>query len=142
MCMQPKPKHRANRSLLSLFCVCARREGILPRATHMLGPLVRLFSSAVTASSAPPTAGTAAIPPGPYPPILYGTAWKKERTCELVLLALKCGFRAIDTACQPKHYNEAGVGEAVERSRPAESRSVAANQIHTYSGPGPITRPI
>ena len=33
-----------------------------------------------------------------------------------MLLALKCGFRAIDTACQPKHYNEAGVGEAVERS--------------------------
>ncbi|CAN0074581.1 unnamed protein product [Discosporangium mesarthrocarpum] len=45
------------------------------------------------------------------PPILYGTAWKKEKTAELVRLAVKSGFRGIDTACQPKHYDEAGVGE-------------------------------
>lgn len=31
-------------------------------------------------------------------------------------MALKSGFRAIDTACQPKHYNEAGVGEGILRS--------------------------
>jgi len=42
--------------------------------------------------------------------LMYGTAWKKEKTAELVSLALKCGFRGIDTACQPKHYNEPGVG--------------------------------
>ena len=35
--------------------------------------------------------------------ILYGTAWKKDRTKELVYQAIKSGFRAIDTACQPKH---------------------------------------
>lgn len=46
------------------------------------------------------------------PWIIYGTAWKKERTAELVQLAVKSGFRAIDTANQPKHYNEPGVGEA------------------------------
>lgn len=45
------------------------------------------------------------------PPILYGTAWKKERTAHLVALALEHGFRGIDTACQPKHYDEALVGE-------------------------------
>lgn len=45
------------------------------------------------------------------PFIVYGTAWKKERTAELVEQAVKAGFRFIDTACQPKHYNEAGVGE-------------------------------
>ncbi|CAM9604236.1 unnamed protein product [Choristocarpus tenellus] len=45
------------------------------------------------------------------PNILYGTAWKKERTAELVKEAVRSGFRGIDTACQPKHYNEAGVGE-------------------------------
>lgn len=45
--------------------------------------------------------------------ILYGTAWKKERTSALVEQAIRCGFRGIDTACQPKHYNEAGVGEGV-----------------------------
>ena len=27
--------------------------------------------------------------------------------------AIKLGFRGIDTACQPKHYNEANVGEAL-----------------------------
>jgi diketogulonate reductase-like aldo/keto reductase len=45
--------------------------------------------------------------------IIYGTAWKKEATAALVELALRQGFRGIDTACQPKHYNEAGVGEGV-----------------------------
>lgn len=47
------------------------------------------------------------------PALLYGTAWKKERTAALVSKALQVGFRGIDTACQPKHYNEAGVGEAL-----------------------------
>lgn len=48
------------------------------------------------------------------PPMLYGTAWKKERTADLVALALENGFRGIDTACQPKHYEEALVGEGCE----------------------------
>jgi len=48
------------------------------------------------------------------PPLIYGTAWKKERTKELVIQAVKAGFKGIDTACQPKHYNEAGVGEALQ----------------------------
>ena len=39
-------------------------------------------------------------------PIIYGTAWKKERTAELVVAAVLAGFRGIDTACQPKHYQE------------------------------------
>lgn len=47
------------------------------------------------------------------PALLYGTAWKKERTAELVELALSLGFLGIDTACQPKHYDEAGVGAGV-----------------------------
>ena len=46
--------------------------------------------------------------------IIYGTAWKKDRTKELVVNAIKKGFRVIDTACQPKHYNEKLVGEAVQ----------------------------
>ncbi|KAK0448715.1 NADP-dependent oxidoreductase domain-containing protein [Armillaria borealis] len=36
--------------------------------------------------------------------IIYGTAWKKERTTDLVVSAVLNGFKAIDTACQPKHY--------------------------------------
>ena len=47
------------------------------------------------------------------PRIIYGTAWKKDRTAALVEQAIGLGFRGIDTACQPKHYHEAGVGEAV-----------------------------
>lgn len=49
------------------------------------------------------------------PCLLYGTAWKKDKTADLVTTAVKYGFRGIDTACQPKHYNEAGVGEAIQR---------------------------
>ncbi|MGB8326719.1 MAG: aldo/keto reductase [Steroidobacteraceae bacterium] len=47
------------------------------------------------------------------PRILYGTAWKKSRTAELVRQAIEAGFRGIDTACQPQHYDEAGVGAGV-----------------------------
>lgn len=47
------------------------------------------------------------------PRLIYGTAWKKQRTAEWVALALEQGFRGIDTACQPKHYYEPGVGEAL-----------------------------
>lgn len=47
------------------------------------------------------------------PNFIYGTAWKKEATTALVELALKSGFRAIDTANQAKHYSEALVGEAL-----------------------------
>ena len=49
------------------------------------------------------------------PCLLYGTAWKKNKTSDLVTTAVKYGFRGIDTACQPKHYNEVGVGEAIQR---------------------------
>jgi diketogulonate reductase-like aldo/keto reductase len=47
------------------------------------------------------------------PGLIYGTAWKKAHTARLVSQAIALGFRAIDTACQPKHYNEAGVGEGI-----------------------------
>jgi diketogulonate reductase-like aldo/keto reductase len=47
------------------------------------------------------------------PDFLYGTAWKENRTAALTELALRTGFRAIDTANQRKHYHEAGVGEAL-----------------------------
>lgn len=49
----------------------------------------------------------------PIPRFLYGTAWKEERTEALTALALRAGFRGIDTANQRKHYFEAAVGSAV-----------------------------
>jgi diketogulonate reductase-like aldo/keto reductase len=47
------------------------------------------------------------------PDFLYGTAWKEDRTASLVELAIKTGFRGIDTANQRRHYFEAGVGEGL-----------------------------
>jgi diketogulonate reductase-like aldo/keto reductase len=47
------------------------------------------------------------------PDFLYGTAWKEERTAALTELALRMGFRAIDTANQRRHYFEAGVGQGL-----------------------------
>ncbi|KAL3763611.1 hypothetical protein ACHAW5_003909 [Stephanodiscus triporus] len=37
-------------------------------------------------------------------------AWKKDDTADLVYEAVHAGFRFVDTACQPRHYDEAGVG--------------------------------
>lgn len=50
------------------------------------------------------------------PRLLYGTAWKKERTAALVARALGLGFRGVDTACQPKHYDEPGVGTGLAQA--------------------------
>jgi diketogulonate reductase-like aldo/keto reductase len=50
------------------------------------------------------------------PKIIYGTAWKKSETAQLVEKAIREGFRGIDTACQPKHYDEPGVGAGVALS--------------------------
>jgi diketogulonate reductase-like aldo/keto reductase len=49
----------------------------------------------------------------PIPDFLYGTAWKEDRTAALTELAIKTGFRGIDTANQRRHYFEAGVGQGL-----------------------------
>ena len=48
--------------------------------------------------------------------MIYGTAWKKSETKELVATALRAGFRAVDTANMPKHYSESAVGDALRQS--------------------------
>jgi diketogulonate reductase-like aldo/keto reductase len=48
------------------------------------------------------------------PSILYGTAWKAERTAALTAEAIGCGFRGIDTANQRKYYMEAGAGDGIQ----------------------------
>ncbi len=50
------------------------------------------------------------------PRFLYGTAWKEQRTQGLTELALRQGFRGLDTANQRRHYDEAQVGLAVAGS--------------------------
>jgi diketogulonate reductase-like aldo/keto reductase len=47
------------------------------------------------------------------PDFLYGTAWKEDRTAALTELALRVGFRGVDTANQRRHYFEAGVGQGL-----------------------------
>ena len=52
----------------------------------------------------------------PVPRFLYGTAWKENETQRLTELALRQGFRGIDTANQRRHYHEAAVGQAIAAS--------------------------
>jgi diketogulonate reductase-like aldo/keto reductase len=50
------------------------------------------------------------------PAFVYGTAWKKDQTKRLVKEALVAGFRRVDTAAQPRHYQEALVGETLREA--------------------------
>lgn len=56
------------------------------------------------------------------PSILYGTAWKRDATERHVATAIRLGFRGVDTACQPKHYDEARVGAGLALVTPALRR--------------------
>jgi diketogulonate reductase-like aldo/keto reductase len=51
--------------------------------------------------------------PPSIPDFLYGTAWKEDRTASLTELAIRSGFRAIDTANQRRHYFEAAIGQGL-----------------------------
>jgi diketogulonate reductase-like aldo/keto reductase len=73
--------------------------------------MANLTQPAFTASLRSKTNPETAIPR-----FVYGTAWKKDQTANLVYQALKAGFRGIDTAAQPRHYNEALVGEGIARA--------------------------
>lgn len=63
----------------------------------------------------------------PVPRFLYGTAWKENDTQRLTELALRQGFRGIDTANQRRHYHEAAVGKAV--SEAIESGLVVRDEL-------------
>ncbi|MGD0213617.1 MAG: aldo/keto reductase [Terriglobales bacterium] len=52
-------------------------------------------------------------PASVVPVFLYGTAWKEDRTPALTELAIRMGFRGIDTANQRRHYFEEGVGQGL-----------------------------
>src|ERR1700733_763196 len=60
--------------------------------------------------------GTLLIEGVRVPRILYGTAWKEDETQRLTELALRQGFRGIDTANQRRHYDEAAVGQGIAAS--------------------------
>jgi diketogulonate reductase-like aldo/keto reductase len=73
------------------------------------------------------------------PMILYGTAWKKSDTEGLVRTAIRLGFRGIDTACQPKHYHEPGVGAACLRGNLAHSASLAREDLYLQTKFTPVS---
>jgi diketogulonate reductase-like aldo/keto reductase len=60
------------------------------------------------------------------PSFMYGTAWKKGATAALVRAAVGAGFKAIDTANQLIHYEEALVGEGL---RALEKEGVARETL-------------
>lgn len=60
-----------------------------------------------------PTQGTVSTT---IPVFVYGTAWKKDRSADLVYKAINAGFRAVDTAAQPRHYQEHLVGDGIRRA--------------------------
>jgi diketogulonate reductase-like aldo/keto reductase len=70
------------------------------------------------------------------PPIIYGTAWKKDQTSSLVVKAITAGFRGVDTAAQPKHYQEEGVGEAL---RKLESQGISRQQLFLQTKFTPVS---
>jgi ABC-type Zn2+ transport system substrate-binding protein/surface adhesin len=67
----------------------------------MMKSSISKVTAAVSASTVSSSSAAAAdiitrkVKPLPY--IVYGTAWKKERTKSLVVQAITAGFRAIDT---------------------------------------------
>ena len=69
--------------------------------------------------------------------LIYGTAWKKGETASLVEKAVLAGFRAIDTACQPKHYNEEGVGRALAALR--EKHGIFREDIFVQTKFSPVS---
>ena len=70
------------------------------------------------------------------PQMLYGTAWKKERTADLVYEAIKAGFRGIDTAAMRRHYDEASAGEGIRRA----INEGLVTRSHLFVSLGPIPK--
>ncbi|HSX60911.1 MAG TPA: aldo/keto reductase [Tahibacter sp.] len=75
------------------------------------------------------------------PRLLYGTAWKKERTAHWVEAALRAGFDGIDTACQPRHYDEAGAGAGVVASQRPRETLYLQTKFTPLSGQDPARLP-
>src|SRR5271170_4497332 len=82
-------------------------------ANHAIFTRLRTRTMALSALSSPMTLRNESNTQ--IPKLVYGTAWKKDRTADLVYNAIKSGFRGIDTAAQPRHYQESLVGDGIRR---------------------------
>ena len=76
--------------------------------------------------------------PASQPPMIYGTAWKKEKTDKLVQLALKKGFRAIDTAGMPEHYDERLTGIGINAAIAEGNLRDLSREIYWHGQPANI----
>ncbi len=68
------------------------------------------------------------------PRILYGTAWKEDKTAALVEDARAAGFVGIDTANQRKHYFEAAVGEGLRRAGVSRTATFLQTKFTSVDG--------
>ena len=79
------------------------------------------------------------------PAFIYGTAWKKDASADLVYQALNSGFTAIDTAAQPKHYREdlvaAGVSRAIKAGKIKRSELYLQTKFTSPHGQDPNNLP-
>ncbi|KIW12096.1 hypothetical protein PV08_09370 [Exophiala spinifera] len=79
------------------------------------------------------------------PAFIYGTAWKKEATTDLVYKALCNGFTAVDTAAQPKHYREelvaAGIAKAINEAKVRRSDIYLQTKFTSIHGQDPDNMP-
>ncbi|KIV86309.1 hypothetical protein PV11_01927 [Exophiala sideris] len=79
------------------------------------------------------------------PAFIYGTAWKKDATTDLVYQALCNGFTAVDTAAQPKHYREdlvaAGVSKAIKEEKIKRSDIYLQTKFTSVQGQDPDNMP-
>jgi len=114
--------HVPHRVVILVWLAC---PNLLVRTS---GKLLRQQSHVTALNS---TARTGIAMPG----IIYGTAWKEERTTQLVLTALQAGFTGIDTANQPLHYREDLVGVALEQFLGQGSRSRGEIFLQTKYSP-------
>jgi len=80
------------------------------------------------------------------PDFLYGTAWKEDRTPALTELALRTGFRGIDTANQRRRRSGGGVnrsyGAAEYAAWFARMTRASVHVVHVIANPAdPIYEP-
>ncbi|KAK1774330.1 aldo-keto reductase [Copromyces sp. CBS 386.78] len=88
-----------------------------PIATRQLrGTRSTTIMASASASTDSPAGSDPLHPKVNMPRMVYGTAWKKNRTADLVYQAIKEGFRGIDTAAMKRHYSEELTGEGIRRA--------------------------
>jgi len=75
------------------------------------------------------------------PLILYGTAWKQDATAHWVETALRAGFAGIDTAGQPRHYDEAAAGAGIAASARARDTLYLQTKFTPIAGQDPARLP-